>query len=280
MLKQLPLLHNICGLIIGVLFLVMISVVVATAAAFVQYDDISIQTMRTDLLPTAVQTTPVHPSPSSVPFPTEEEVQPYYAEKVVYLTFDDGPEPINTSLILDILKQHAVPATFFVVGTQVEAYPDLLKRMHTEGHAIGNHSYNHRYNELYHSPDTYIGQLQKCDAIIEAALGIKPRISRAPGGTTGSFTSEYWAALKREGYKDIGWNICSGDASSAKSTQITSNVIAQARKNKFLWSHAIVLMHDGRGHTETSAALPEIIAYFKKEGFEFRRVDGSTPPAW
>jgi peptidoglycan/xylan/chitin deacetylase (PgdA/CDA1 family) len=276
MLRKLPFYRSVRGLCFGLLFLGLISAVVATASAVAQFD-----TIPEWVVPDFLQTVKaVGPPSSTIPVPAKQEIQPYYAEKVVYLTFDDGPDPIITPLVLQTLKKYAVPATFFVVGTQIEANPELLRRINAEGHAIGNHTYNHRYKELYQSPAAYIGQLEKCDAFIQAISGVKPLISRAPGGTTGSFTSEYWAALRQEGYKDIGWNVPSGDASSAKAAQIADNVIAQTKKNSFLWSHAIVLMHDGVGHEETAAALPSIIEYFKNEGFEFRPVDLSTPPAW
>ncbi|MCP6652019.1 hypothetical protein NL518_28385, partial [Klebsiella pneumoniae] len=86
--------------------------------------------------------------------------------------------------------------------------------------------------------------------IIKNILGVRPRISRAPGGSTGSFTKEYWATLKNLGYTEVGWNISSGDASSAKAGQLVNNIAAQM-DNKNLWSHATLLMHDGRGHAET-----------------------------
>jgi len=206
-------------------------------------------------------------------------VTPYYGEKTVYLTFDDGPDPDNTPIVLDILKANNIKATFFVIGNNIEKHPDILKRIYVEGHAIGNHSYNHVYRDLYKSPKAYIDQLQTTDTIIKNVIGVRPRISRAPGGSAGSFTKAYWELLKSLGYIEVGWNVSSGDASTAKAPQIINN-IAYQMENKFLWSHAIVLMHDGRGHTETVAALPEIIKYFKERGFEFRVINLETPPAW
>lgn len=278
MLRKPSFFRNTRGFCFGALIFGLLCVFVATASAVSEYDAIP-EWAVPDFLQT-VKTAAIGPPSSGVPVSANEEVQAYYAEKVVYLTFDDGPDPIITPRILQTLNQYAVPATFFVVGTQIESYPDLLRRINAEGHAIGNHTYNHRYKELYQSPAAYIGQLKKCDAFIEAIAGVKPLVSRAPGGTTGSFNAGYWAALRQEGYIDIGWNIASGDTSSAKAVQIADNVIGQAKENKFLWSHAIVLMHDGIGHEETAAALPRIIEYFKNEGFEFRPVDLSTPPAW
>jgi peptidoglycan/xylan/chitin deacetylase (PgdA/CDA1 family) len=203
----------------------------------------------------------------------------YYGEKVAYLTFDDGPDPENTPVVLALLKEYHIHATFFLVGTQAERYPDLVKRIFEEGHAIGNHSYNHIYKELYHSPQTYLAQLHHTDEIIKQAIGLRPRISRAPGGSAGTFNKAYWDSLKEEGYIDVGWNISSGDASRAKAPQLVENITEQLQ-NKSLWSHAIVLMHDATGHGETVKALRQIIELFNSQGFEFRVVNLSTPPAW
>jgi hypothetical protein len=137
--------------------------------------------------------------------PTElPAIKPYYAEKTVYLTFDDGPDPDNTPAILRILHDNGVKATFFVIGNEVEKYPKILKQVFREGHAIGNHSYNHVYRDLYRSANAYTKQLNRTDEIIKRAVGVRPRISRAPGGTAGSFTKEYWDALKKQGYVDVG----------------------------------------------------------------------------
>lgn len=206
-------------------------------------------------------------------------IEPYYGEKVVYLTFDDGPDPDNTPIILDILNKNQVKGTFFVIGTQVEKYPELLRRIYVDGHAIGNHSYNHIYRELYQSVASYLGQLYRTDDIIRKELGARPRISRAPGGSAGSFSKVYWDKLKDDGYIEVGWNISSGDASAAKAGQIVSNIRYQLNQ-KFLWNHAIVLMHDGRGHSETVKALPDIIKLFTEQGFEFRVINAETPSAW
>lgn len=207
------------------------------------------------------------------------KVSPYYAQKVVYLTFDDGPDPENTPAVLAILKSHGIKATFFVVGNQIEKYPGILQQIYQAGHAIGNHSYNHVYRELYQSPNTYFSQLRHTDEIIKNILGVRPRISRAPGGSVGSFTKDYWGTLKKLGYTEVGWNVSSGDASNAKAGGIIDNIVAQM-DNKHLWSHATLLMHDGRGHAETVKALPAIIKFYKDRQFEFRVVNFETPAPW
>lgn len=227
------------------------------------YDTLTVDQRREENLPTALPAT-----------------LPHYGDRIVYLTFDDGPDPANTPAVLNILSQAGVHATFFVVGTQAEKYPDILQQIYNAGHAIGNHSYNHVYRDLYRSADAYTAQLRRTDDIIMKAVGVRPRISRAPGGSAGSFTAEYWTALAAQGYREVGWNVISGDASRADAPQLVANVVQQLEARKYLWSHAIVLMHDGRGHGETVRALPDIIKYFKDRGFEFRVVNLETPPAW
>ncbi|QDR80648.1 polysaccharide deacetylase family protein [Sporomusa termitida] len=206
-------------------------------------------------------------------------VSPYRAEKVVYLTFDDGPAPETTPVVLDILGRYGIKATFFVVGNQAEKHPAIVRRIYQEGHALGNHSYNHVYRDLYQSANTYIAQLHHTDEIVRSIIGARPRISRAPGGSAGSFTKEYWDILSTQGYVEIGWNISAGDASNAKAGRIVDNIVAQM-KNENLWSHAIVLLHDGRGHHETVKALPEIITFYQDRQFEFRVVSFETPAPW
>ncbi len=203
----------------------------------------------------------------------------YYGNKVVYLTFDDGPDPENTPIVLALLKEYHIHATFFLVGNQAEKYPDLVKRIFEEGHAIGNHTYNHVYKDLYRSPQAYLAQLHHTDEIIKQAIGLRPRISRAPGGTAGNFNKAYWNSLEKEGYMEVGWNISAGDASRGTAPQLVQNITEQLQ-NKSLWSHATVLMHDAAGHGETVKALRQIIELFTSQNFEFRVVNLSTPPAW
>ncbi len=205
--------------------------------------------------------------------------QPYKGAKVVYLTFDDGPDPQNTPAVLDILKKEQIKATFFLVGTQIEKHPALVQRLFSEGHAIGNHTYDHIYKSLYQSPQSYVSQLNHTDELLKSIILCRPRISRAPGGSTGSFNKGYWDILKQNGYIEVGWNVSSGDASAAKAAAIEGNVLTQM-KQTFLQSHAIVLMHDGPGHIETVRALPGIIQALKAQGFEFRVVNTQTPAAW
>ena len=208
------------------------------------------------------------------------EITPYEpaeTEQIVYLTFDDGPDDKNTPAILDILKQEQVPATFYVLGEMVEKNPEVLKRIFEEGHAIGNHSYNHNYRELYKSPWDYIEQFIKTDEIVMAYVGVRPLITRAPGGAAGVFDANYWEMIKAMGYVEHDWNIVTQDATPQKpnaSTQV-NNVLRQLGQNPP--KNVILLMHSNAGKEETVKALPELIKMFRDWGYQFGVVTPMTP---
>ena len=211
---------------------------------------------------------------------TLPELQPYYGEHIVYLTFDDGPDDKNTPAILDILRAENVPATFYVLGAMVEAYPDVLKRIFNEGHAIGNHSYNHNYKELYSSPWNFIEQFQHTDDIIMEQIGVRPLIIRAPGGTYGAFNQDYWDMVKSSGYVAHDWNVSSGDATpkGAMAYEEITNITEQI--NTYNFKSAIVLMHSTAAKDETVKALPDIIHFFKDRGYTFGVITPMTPQPW
>lgn len=208
------------------------------------------------------------------------DITPYESESVVYLTFDDGPDDKITPQILDILKQEEVKATFFVLGVNVERYPDVLKRIFEEGHAIGNHSYNHVYKELYKSPWDFAQQMTKTDEIIMAYIGVRPLIIRAPGGVVGAFDANYWEMTRAMGYVEYDWNTSTEDATPAApnaSTQV-NNVINQLGANP--GKTVILLMHSKDGKEETVKALPELIHMFKDWGYKFGVITPMTPQPW
>lgn len=211
---------------------------------------------------------------------TLPELQPYYGEHIVYLTFDDGPDNKNTPQILDILRDEGVPATFYVLGNMVEAYPDVLKRIFNEGHAIGNHSYNHSYKELYSSPWNFISQFQRTDDIIMSVIGVRPLIIRAPGGTSGAFNADYWDIVKSSGYVEHDWNISTGDASPKGATAADELANVTSQIDTYNFKSAIVLMHSTAQKDATVEALPNIIKFFKERGYTFGVITPMTPQPW
>lgn len=209
------------------------------------------------------------------------KLTPYENESVVYLTFDDGPDDKVTPQILDTLKAENVKATFYVVGYMVDAYPDVLKRIFDEGHAVGNHSFNHDYDDLYSSPWNFMEQILKAEDSIRNVIGVRPMIIRAPGGANGMFTSDnFFTMIADCGYVEHDWNAMTADASPElpnASTQI-NNVLQNLGDTPP--KTVILLMHCTSDKTETAKALPELIHMFRDWGYKFGVVTPMTPQPW
>ena len=205
-------------------------------------------------------------------------VPPFTGKKVAYLTFDDGPDRVNTPKILDILEAQGVPATFYVLGYRAEQNPEVLKRIFREGHAIGNHSYDHEYDNLYSSPDNFLRQILRTDETIHNILGVRPLIVRAPGGTFGNFTQEYWATMKSHGYTVHDWNVCTNDATKENPNATQQIKYVDRQTNEILKDNAAnILMHCIESKEETVKALPEIISLLKEKGYVFGVITPMTP---
>lgn len=199
----------------------------------------------------------------------------YYSdEKQVYLTFDDGPSKDITPQILDILKEYDVKATFFVLGSRVELYPDTVKREFQEGHYIANHGYSHKYSEIYQSKDTVFQEFADCETSIKNALGrddYNSYLFRFPGGSSGGYYSSIKAEA-RELFDSYGiaytnWNCLTGDAENKTTKEAC---IEEMMNTKGDQNSIILLMHDANDKQQTVDALPEIIEYFKNEGYTFK----------
>lgn len=204
-------------------------------------------------------------------------------KKVVYLTFDDGPSETVTPQILDILKSENVHATFFIVGKSLdkdENTKNIVKRELSEGNSIGNHTYSHNYNYLYPNGkinlSNCMSDIEKTNESLKKVLGedFSTRAIRFPGGhmtwknkdSVGMDTMD--KALHEKDYHQIDWNSLSQDAEGApkNAEQLKQEVIkTTAGREK-----AIILMHDTYGKEETAKALPGIIEYLKKQGYEFK----------
>jgi len=193
----------------------------------------------------------------------------------VYLTFDDGPSKY-TPEVLDILRKEEIPATFFVVGEHVEGNPKLVKRIVSEGHALGNHSYNHTYKKLYSDYKDFWKQVEQTDRAIEKAAGFRTGLMRAPGGTAENFDAFYFYYMKEAGYTLYDWDI---DSEDSKRTGVPAAEIIRSIRKAPLKHELTVLFHDGTGHKETVKALPEVIRYFRDKGYAFAKLDDRVKPA-
>jgi peptidoglycan/xylan/chitin deacetylase (PgdA/CDA1 family) len=175
----------------------------------------------------------------------------------IALTFDDGPHPVYTLQLLAVLRRMHTPATFFVVGEQVEKNPGLVQLEVAEGNEIGDHTYDH-VNLTLIPPELVSYELDRCDAAIAKATGAPVRFFRPPGG-------EYNGAVIRDisqhGYITTLWTDDPGDFTKPPPSVILKRTLAH------LGNGAIILLHDGI--PETLQALPALITEARQRGYQF-----------
>jgi len=179
----------------------------------------------------------------------------YFPTKLIALTFDDGPSSGVTPRVLDALAAHNARATFFVVGGFAKGHPDLLRRIVSEGSAIGNHSYSHPKAV---SSSQALKEINRTAEIVRRAVGRNPCCFRPPYGITNGNLAR---VAEKAGYPVITWTI-----STADSTHISAEVIAR----DVLYTPNpgdIVLMHDGAEHRLTADALPVILDRLTAMGY-------------
>lgn len=205
---------------------------------------------------------------------------PSNEEKVVFLTFDDGPSLDNTPKVLDILRENGVKATFFLLGSNLEnggKYEEILKRTIQEGHAIANHGYSHDYSFLYPGRNINYTNLKRdidrSHEIMKKILGdeFETKVLRLPGGLRSwKGQDDTLDKLNQEGYSVIEWNALSGDSEGRvkNSEDLVNKAINTSKGLNFV----VLLMHDfaGKAGAYSVGALPEIIKYFKDNGYVFR----------
>ncbi|MBQ8508908.1 MAG: polysaccharide deacetylase family protein [Clostridia bacterium] len=214
------------------------------------------------------------------PVPKIELEDERSGKTMVYLTFDDGPSAKNTGRILDILKEQDVQATFFTVGRYVDKYPELVARMHEEGHAIGCHSYTHDYAKAYESEESLTDEIAQWEQAVTDALGELPdeRLFRFPGGSTACDKSmrEIIAGL---GYNGYDWNALNNDCLVTRRPNGMSeeDYLKQSLMDTMAYSLSlknsphIVLMHET--YTQTADMLEWTIGYLRDLGCAFGRLD-------
>lgn len=182
--------------------------------------------------------------------------------KLIALTFDDGPHPLFTPQVLDILKRYGIKATFFLIGKRVEKFPEIARRIVLEGHEVGNHTYFHPANLPKENREQIRQEIEKCTAVIEKVTGVRPKLFRPPKGF---LNYKVLTLAQLEGYTLVLWMV-SADHKEAK----TPEAMAQ-RVLKLVQPCDVVLMHDGRipSRWKDIKALPLIIEGLQKRGYKF-----------
>ncbi|GBG58180.1 oligosaccharide deacetylase [Sporomusaceae bacterium FL31] len=190
-------------------------------------------------------------------------------QKVVALTFDDGPYPPYTNQVLDILKENNVKATFFLLGKNAADHPELVQRIYAEGHQIGNHTYNH-VDLLKVDRSTVVSELERTNQVLFAITGVKPHIVRPPHGFRDPVVLEVMA---EQGLKVVEWSVMSRDWTNPGMEVIANRVLDKTRNG------SVILLHDGDGiaaqasRAQTVEATRLIIHQLKAEGYTFVTVD-------
>lgn len=195
---------------------------------------------------------------------------------VIYLTFDDGPNSGTTNVILDILKEEGVKATFFVTNNGPD---ELIKREFDEGHTVALHTASHDYSIIYSSEEAYFNDLYSVQNRVKRITGYESKIIRFPGGASNTVSRRYnsgiMSRLTKEvvnrGFKYYDWNVSSGDAgSTTQASGVYSNVVNSLRHDRV----NMVLMHDIKPYTRD--AIRDIIRYGKNNGYRFEKITMDT----
>ena len=192
-----------------------------------------------------------------------EEAQP---QRVVYLTFDDGPKK-DTPELLALLEELDVPATFFLVGLSVRAFPEYAKMIVDAGYTVGCHSMTHSYSRLKSGTD-YVGRdLTRFTELMRETVGedFSTDLYRFPGGSS-SYASGTKTFVRDQGYAWFDWNVMTGDAQYTfkSDAEMLDYTLSQVKDKEVI----ILLMHEAK--VRTRRILPELVAYFRENGYEFR----------
>ena len=185
-------------------------------------------------------------------------------DKVIYLTFDDGPHPVITPFVLDELKKYDARATFFCIGKNLLANPDVYKRILAEGHAVGNHSFSHLNG--WKTKDT-----AWLDDIAEAKKYIDSNLFRPPYGRITRFQLK---ALTGSAYRlhIIMWSVLSGDFDTDITPETCYKNVARNAK-----SGSVIVFHDSeKANIRMSYALPLVLKYFSERGYRFERITNNA----
>jgi peptidoglycan/xylan/chitin deacetylase (PgdA/CDA1 family) len=216
-------------------------------------------------IPADLISTPTPDSATVVPLPFLTNIPAVPRDgSVVYLTFDDGPDPVYTNQVLDVLARYDAKATFFVIGNLVDAYPGVVQRMINEGHTVGNHTYYHEALPLQ-EPDQIAQTLGATDAAIARAVGHKTNCLRPPYGAMDQGTFDL---VRGQGFTVHMWEVDSEDWKLNDSYTIASNVLTTTDLGDR------ILFHDGPSNrAATVGALESVLQVLTNRGVRFNALD-------
>ena len=180
----------------------------------------------------------------------------------IAITFDDGPHPEFTPKVLDLLKENNVKGTFFCIGKHIESYPELFKRIISEGHTVGNHTFNHENNFGFIKTKDVIIELESTNEIIEKISGLKVNLFRPPFGVTNPRIKR---GVNTIGLQSIGWSIRSFDTTSRHKNTILASVEKNLKKGD------VILLHDTS--EKSIEILEQLLLFLKQNKLESVTID-------
>ncbi|MCK7589776.1 polysaccharide deacetylase family protein [Subsaxibacter sp. CAU 1640] len=189
-------------------------------------------------------------------------------EKVLYLTFDDGPTPDITDWTLDVLKQYNAKATFFCIGNNIEKHQEIFNRIDKEGHSIGNHTFNHPKGWKLKT-EAYLKEVERTQQLIDSkTTNQKSHINNLFRPPYGQITFKQARALRKLDYQIIMWDVLAFDWKDTISDEkCLQNVVANAKNG------SIIVFHDSvKASKRLQYALPKVLDYFTEREYEFKRI--------
>lgn len=203
----------------------------------------------------------------------QEQHQQDLKDKVIYLTFDDGPSE-NADELLDILDSYGMKATFFMLGPNMEDHPDVVKRMKNDQHGLALHSMTHEVNEVYQDASSPLEEMTEAQQILEDITGFSSHMIRLPYGSVPYLTEEMRYLLNQEDFHIWDWNVDSNDWDVTNGSYVpeTKQKIKEAEEEG---EAPIVLLHDKK---ETLEHLPELLTYIQQEGYQTKVLDNDMAP--
>ncbi|PPK96945.1 peptidoglycan/xylan/chitin deacetylase (PgdA/CDA1 family) [Nonlabens xylanidelens] len=179
-------------------------------------------------------------------------------EKTVYLTFDDGPTPLVTDYVINLLSQYGFKATFFCIGDKVNRYPETYRLLKNENHQIGNHTYHH-LNAWTTKKNRYLDNIDECSKVVETKLFRPPY---------GRITSAVTQRLIKKGYKIVLWDVLSGDFDQSRTSESCLKNLKKNTRNG-----SIIVFHDSdKSFEKLKVILPEYLAFLKEKGWNSKSI--------
>ncbi len=192
-------------------------------------------------------------------------------DKIVYITFDDGPTH-NTPKILDTLAKYNAKATFFVLENRITENPDYMKRIMAEGHSIGLHGVSHDVNIIYSSPSEPLYEMNRANETLYNILGFKTKLIRTPYGSYPYMTHEQYLILTAASYNLWDWTV---DPRDSVGTPSVSSILSHIKTDLKGNDTPIVLLHDRKS---TANNLDAILSFFSSRGYTFKVIDEKMDP--